>query len=95
MPRARMLDEPGPFERIATAYDQELFGSLVYEQGLALSGGLSGFSSRMTDGELRHAALELATTALAVYASLGSAMPLTALKAHATDVATQAEASAA
>jgi hypothetical protein len=89
------IHDPGlsPFERIALAahYDRELFGQLVYENGLVLSGGLSGLSGRMTDGELRNAALELATTALAVYALLGSHAPLAAVRAHAKDRAEQLE----
>lgn len=95
--RMRMMDEPGPFERLAEAWgaDREMFGRLVYEQALALSGGLSGHSGLMTDGELRHAALELATTCMALYASLGSSIPLAALRTHANDAAKMAEQRAA
>lgn len=87
-----VLHNPGvsPFERIVRAaeYDYEVCGALVYEQALVLSGGLSGSSGRMTPGELRHAALSLATTALAVYAMLDGGMPIASVLAHAKSVAT-------
>ena len=90
-----MTQNPGvsPFERIARAghYDCELAGRLVYEHGLALSGGLSGESGRMTDGQLRTAALELASISLAVCSMLGMTLPLAAVRSFAEARAEQLE----
>ena len=93
------IHDPGvsPFVRIVAAaeYDYEVCGRLVYEQALALSGGLSGASGRMTEGELRNAALQLATTALAVASMLGVSQPLAAARDYGTAVAENLEGKAA
>lgn len=91
-----LLHNPGrtPFERIAVAadYDHEVCARLAYEQGVALSEGLAHGA---TPGELRLLALNAATTALAVYAMLGSGIPLAALRAHAESAADILEGKAA
>ena len=96
MPRPVDPDGPGPFERVAMALygDRALFAELVREHSIAVREQLERAPTQRGlygEAELRAAVFELATTSLALLATLGHPSPMLPVQAHAARMADRLE----